>query len=428
MNLIHRITHCFRCRFSLLGLLALLSVATSSVLSAATVSDLHFTSINGDTEYSVSASNISGISGSLTIPATYNGKPVTEIANYGFGSYSYAVGLTSVTIPSSIETIGEYAFLNCRSLRTVDFAPDSQLTTIKSHAFYFCFFLYGITLPDSLTSLGDNAFKNCSALTSLDLSQTQLTSIENNTFYFCSQLTSVILPETLTAIKDSAFASCSSLNSINFPQNLISIERYAFNDTSVALVDLSNTAITAIGESAFAYCYSLYSISLPETLSSIGQTAFYKASRLSSVTLHGEAPSLGAAAFTNTGSDVGGFYLTIYDGYEDSYRNTWGTSYNYYLVAGPPDPPEPPVDPTSLLVKAVHDSTSHTFSIITYNEGADSSLIIEHAETLGDAWSILDSNNFVKSTNSDTGTITRMVELDLGSESGYYRLSNPSTP
>ena len=96
--------------------LCLLSLAPA-ILSAATIDDLEFTLINNDTEYSVSAKDPRTIAGELNIPSTYNGKPVTAIGESGFSSNRIGwtepdlPDITSVTIPSSIKTIGSYAFI-----------------------------------------------------------------------------------------------------------------------------------------------------------------------------------------------------------------------------------------------------------------------------------------------------------------------------
>ena len=80
-------------RFKTLLILPLLVAS----LQAASVSDLTFTLINGNTEYSVSDCRTSAIE-HLHIPDTYNGIPVTSIGSQAFYN---CTGLTIITIPAS---------------------------------------------------------------------------------------------------------------------------------------------------------------------------------------------------------------------------------------------------------------------------------------------------------------------------------------
>lgn len=63
-----------------------------------------------------------GAGGSVSIPRTFNGLPVTSIGNDAFAS---CTGLTSVTIPNSVTSMGDYAFLDCASLTSVCFQGDA---------------------------------------------------------------------------------------------------------------------------------------------------------------------------------------------------------------------------------------------------------------------------------------------------------------
>ena len=78
-------------------------------------------------------------------------------------AFSACSGLTSITIPESVTSIGEYAFYGCRSLTSIKI-PDS-VTSIEGRTFYGCSSLTSITIPDSVTSIGDEAFSGCRRLT-----------------------------------------------------------------------------------------------------------------------------------------------------------------------------------------------------------------------------------------------------------------------
>jgi hypothetical protein len=72
-----------------------------------------------------------------------------------------------VTIPDSVTTIGNYAFVTCNNLTSVIIG--SGVTTIGRGAFAWCESLTSVIVPDSVTSIGDNAFRDCSSLTSVTI-------------------------------------------------------------------------------------------------------------------------------------------------------------------------------------------------------------------------------------------------------------------
>lgn len=75
----------------------------------------------------------------------------------------YNSGITSIEFPSTLETIGEYAFWGCSELTSIDLS--SSLTSIGYQAFAYCARLTTITIPSSVTSIGYMAFSNCRGLT-----------------------------------------------------------------------------------------------------------------------------------------------------------------------------------------------------------------------------------------------------------------------
>ena len=209
-------------------------------------------------------------SGTITIPTTIEGNPVTSI--------------------------GDSAFARCRSLTSITI-PDS-VTSIENDAFYLCKSLTNVTIPDGVTSIGNNAFRYCTSLTSITIGN-GVTSIGEKAFNLCSSLTSITIPDGVTSIGDLAFRNCSSLTSITIPEGVISIENETFTSckslTSITIPD----GVTSIGDLAFAYCTSLTSITIPEGVTSIGSSAFGESNSLTSITIPESVTSIGNAAFQN---------------------------------------------------------------------------------------------------------------------------------
>ena len=88
----------------------------------------------------------------VTIPAsvTYSNYtyPVTSLGTSAFESCS---NLQSVTLPASITTINTDAFYGCTKLGSVNL--EEGLTTINQRAFYNCN-LTSVTIPSTVTSIG----------------------------------------------------------------------------------------------------------------------------------------------------------------------------------------------------------------------------------------------------------------------------------
>ena len=105
-------------------------------------------------------------------------------------AFNYCDGLTSVTIPNSVTTIGEYAFYDCDGLTSVTIG--NSVTEIGKYAFYGCTGLTSITIPGSVTTMGSRVFKGCSSLTSVTIGNS-VTRIGFQAFSDCSGLTSITI-------------------------------------------------------------------------------------------------------------------------------------------------------------------------------------------------------------------------------------------
>ena len=140
-----------------------------------------------------------------------------------------------------------------------------------------------VIIPDSVTSIGDYAFQYCTALTSVIIGDS-VTSIGNNAFAWCTSLTSVTIPDSVTSIDYAAFCGCTSLMSVSIPGNVTSIGDYAFlGCTSLTSVTIGDS-VTSIGNYAFYDCTSLTSVTIGNSVTSIGEWAFYDCYSLTSVT------------------------------------------------------------------------------------------------------------------------------------------------
>lgn len=197
--------------------------------------------------------------------------------------------LQEITLGSVVE-IGQSAFGSCTMLKQITL-PDT-LTTIGWRAFESSG-LTSLTIPVNVTSLGDSFITDCSALTSLYVAEGNPTyEMEDGLLYDIPAktlryalpdvsgdvvirdgtvrigddvfkehaITSVQLPDSLQKIGNCAFQFCKELKEITFPEGLITIDGLAF-----------------------AYCTQLENVVLPEGLKSLGDSAFRSCDSLTDV-------------------------------------------------------------------------------------------------------------------------------------------------
>ena len=247
-------------------------------------------SLNPDGDYTVAGIG-SCTDTDIVIPSTYNGKPVTSIGDSAF----YYDSLTSVTIPDNVTSIGEQAFLGCKSLTSITI-PDS-VTSIGDSAFAGCTSLTSVTIPDSITSIADSTFDCCTSLRSITIPD-GVTRIGQGAFNHCTSLTSVTISDSVTSIRDWAFYYCTSLRSITIPDSVTSIGKSAFSCCALESVIISR-GVTNISAEAFSGCSSLASVSIPDSVTNISAGAFLGCSSLASVSIPDSVTSIDAYAFSN---------------------------------------------------------------------------------------------------------------------------------
>jgi uncharacterized protein YdeI (BOF family) len=283
-------------------------------------------------ELDLSETTIAAYSGDQGTGDPWNSYPANEIPTKAFYIYNPQnegkTTLTSVILPTSITSLGQWSFATCTGL-TGPITMPASVTSIGDYAFFNCTHLAGpLSIPSTVSYLGEFAFAYCSKLTGTLELPSAIASIGNNTFIYCSGLTGPLtIPSSVTTIGESAFYSCSGFDgALTLPSSLTSIGRNAFTNcgklTGALTIPPSVTAIgsqtfegcsglngpltlpsslTSIGGRAFIACSGLTGeLKLPSSLTSIGESAFYGCSGLTgALTIPSLVTSIGGAAFFN---------------------------------------------------------------------------------------------------------------------------------
>lgn len=254
-----------------------------NTLHAQVIQDgITYTKNAAGTAYTVTAH---GNQENVVIAKEINGLPVTEIAD---NSFKDDKKLKSVTIASSIQRIGQFAFLGCSELSSINFEEGADLTICR-WAFNGCTSLTSIVLPgtlkrfdnnghfkdckklasvtfkenNKLTDLGGYCFENCTNLKTINLSPLKTVTIMRGVFKG-SGITSIIFPPKIESIQDEVFMNCASLTNIVIPASVTTIGQRGFiNNTALKTVDFEEgSLLNTIGSWAFHQCTSLESIAL----------------------------------------------------------------------------------------------------------------------------------------------------------------------
>ena len=264
--------------------------------------------------------------GSLSIPETIYSCPVTTI---GDGAFYGCSGLTSVTIPNNVTTIGSSAFAET-GLTSVSIW--GTVTSIGQDAFYGCANLKDVKLPEAMVGKFTQAdlFSNCSSdivilfrtstlgkyaqligdrcwyfdnhLSTVvtlvapgvvpatgdvtlptKLNRIELKTIEANAFAGLDQLTHVTIPEGITTINNRAFEGCNGIEWVEIPSSVTTMNAAFVNCTGLQRVYLHESGLTA--SSAFFGCTSLSYITFPPAITRISGNAFQGCTSLKEITI-----------------------------------------------------------------------------------------------------------------------------------------------
>ncbi len=204
---------------------------------------LTFTLSDGGSYYEVVAKRENNLSTqTITVPATYKGKPVaiTSRAFYGLPE------LTCVTVEDATGEIGSQAFMNCPKLEEVVLQGEAS---VASKCFSGCQTLKSITFGNGIQFIGMECVSDCPALEMVMIGD-DCKSIGAKAFQNCQKLKNVTLGKSLEVIGPFAFAYTKSLTQIQFPtQTALSLETYAF--TYSGLEELHIPANVSLQEYVF---------------------------------------------------------------------------------------------------------------------------------------------------------------------------------
>lgn len=322
-------------------------VCSAGPLAAADLSDLQYLVSGGRV---IITGSVLGASGTLVVPDTIDGYPVTQISGSAFAGRT---GLTSVTLPSSITTMGDGVFRGCTGLVSVnipgtigvlpartfyqctnlkDVIYSPGISRIEQEAFEGCTGLEHAPIPDSVTSLGEGVFRNCGGLVSIAVPGS-LKSLGVFTFEGCVALSQVEIPEGVESGGSRAFSGCTNLTSITLPSTVLEVSGFINEAPALAWVSVHpdnptlrsidgvvyskdgetlvrcpqgrqaehyvNPGTVTIGARSFQYCHLLSRVMLENSVTQIQDMAFFGCRSLDSMDLPSGVIGMGIQSFAD---------------------------------------------------------------------------------------------------------------------------------
>ena len=281
--------------------------------------------------------NGAGCTGAIVIP-----DGVTAIGDEAFKEST----ITSVSIPASVASIGDYAFYNLQTLTSVTFAANSELTSIGTRGFGSSSSLASFTIPTGVTSIGDFAFMQTKettvtipastteighgAFAYMDLltsftfaAGSQITTIPPSMLYGSVMLASLTIPASVTSIGIFAFSELEALTSFTIPPSVTTIPEGAFRNSGLTSITIPE-GVTSIGSQAFRDNTGLTSVTIPASVNSIGDYAFLDSSSITSFYFMGNSPpeQLGNGWWYGIGAQ-NAYVLTTATGFGTEWGEPW---------------------------------------------------------------------------------------------------------
>ncbi|MCQ2326914.1 MAG: leucine-rich repeat domain-containing protein, partial [Bacteroidales bacterium] len=229
-------------------------------------------------------------------------------------------GLTSVTIPNSVISIGNNAFYNVNYIQYYGTATGAKWGALYMNGYIEDEFIYKdstksylitctnpnitiTTIPESVDTIASNAFSGCTSLTTLNWNAKNCTSVgssySSSAFYNLTSLTQVNIGDSVEVLPYYFLYGCSGLTSVTIPNSVASIGSYAFRNCSGLTSVTIGNSITSIEDYAFYNCSGLTSVAIGKSVTSIGSNAFNGCNNIQTLNWNAKNCATYNSAFSN---------------------------------------------------------------------------------------------------------------------------------
>jgi len=178
--------------------------------------------------------------------------------------------LQNVVIPENVVEIGACCFGDCTELHTIVF-ESKTMKSIPRFCFVNCKRLVRVTLPSSIENIGESAFSSCESLHEINIPEG--VSFFGKSCFFDTRITELNLIAENVLIEEEAFDSCGELINVNI-RSIMHLETGAFTDCTELVSFIAEGTIDKIKRKTFENCISLKTVTLPKSVKSVESDAF----------------------------------------------------------------------------------------------------------------------------------------------------------
>lgn len=214
------------------------------------------------------------------------------LKSIGNSCFEGCSNLTTLALPSSVQTLGTLCFYKTPNLKTLTFADTdehpAQLASIGENCFWECG-IESFTVPRSVKSISRQAFHSCEAIETVSI-PAGTTSVDKEAFYLCNELEAINVDKANETYTSSDGIFCNKMK-----EELIIYPAGKATDH----FQLLPPSLTKIGSMSFFHSKNLKNVMIPKHVTSIGISAFFGCDNLTNIVLLGDAPIEGVADVEN---------------------------------------------------------------------------------------------------------------------------------
>ena len=198
--------------------------------------------------------------------------------------------IEAINIPGTCKTIGEETFQDCKTMETATLGEGIEI--IPKGLFSGCVAMESLTLPTTIKSIGEYAFYECQALPEITIPDGVQT-IDKYALARCIAINNVVIPNSVTSLGDGVFASCNVLTNATLPAGLVDLPGSTFFACAAMPSYTVPDGIKTIGDECFKYCMGLTEFTVSKDVETFGENVFQYCNAIATVTCKPQVPPTG---------------------------------------------------------------------------------------------------------------------------------------